>query len=109
MTSELPTKDQLYQQDVDGRPITQTEASAVGSDAGGSAVTAQSSYDKQQNLVDRAGEVASKYPAEITKDDAAEVQKAEAQLLGERPGKDSTWAKVQSIADQNAASIEQKK
>ncbi|KAK9416371.1 putative SMP domain-containing protein [Seiridium cardinale] len=117
MTSEFPSKDQLRQQAIDGRPITQSEASAIAtaeadrSDAGlvkgGSAATAQSLHDKQQNFLEKAGGAARKYPGEVTKEDAAEVQRAEARLLGERPGKGSTSAKVQSLADQNAASIGQ--
>ncbi|KAI0170265.1 hypothetical protein BJ166DRAFT_515533 [Pestalotiopsis sp. NC0098] len=115
MASDLPTKDQLHQQAVDGRPITDAEVSAIAhaeferSDAGpikgGSAATAQNLHDKQQDFLEKAGEVARKYPGEVTKGDAAEVQRAEARLLGERPGKGSTSAKVQSLADQNAASI----
>jgi hypothetical protein len=87
MSSELPTKDQLHQQVVEGRPITQSEASAIAaaeferSDAGpikgGSAATAQSLHDKQQNFLEKAGEVARKYPGEVTKEDAATVQRAE--------------------------------
>ncbi|KAF2996132.1 hypothetical protein E8E14_004000 [Neopestalotiopsis sp. 37M] len=118
MPSDLPTKDQLHQQVVDGRPITKSEVADIAhaeserSDAGpikgGSAATAQSLHNKQQNFLEMAGEVARKYPGEITKQDAAEVQRAEARLLGERPGKGSTSAQVQSLTDQNAASIDKR-
>jgi hypothetical protein len=87
MASGLPTKDQLHQQVVDGRPITKSEVTDIAhaeserSDAGpvkgGSAATAQSLYDKQQNVVEKAGEVTRKCPGEITKQDAAEVQRAD--------------------------------
>lgn len=87
MASDLPTKDQLHQQAVDGRPITDAEVSAIAhaeferSDAGpikgGSAATAQNLHDKQQDFLEKAGEVARKYPGEVTKGDAAEVQRAE--------------------------------
>ncbi|KAK6077104.1 hypothetical protein SCUP234_06843 [Seiridium cupressi] len=91
MTSEFPSKDQLRQQAIDGRPITQSEASAIAtaeadrSDAGlvkgGSAATAQSLHDKQQNFLEKAGGAARKYPGEVTKEDAAEVQRAEVRFL----------------------------
>lgn len=83
----LPTKDDIKSQAVDGRPITQVEASAIASEEssltgsgpikGGAAATAQSLHDKQQNFLEKAGEVARKPPTEVTKEDAAEVQRAE--------------------------------
>lgn len=87
MTSLLPNKDELREQAVEGRPITQTEASTIASAEseltglgpikGGSAATAQSLHDKQQNFVAKAGDVARKPANEITKEDAAQVQSAE--------------------------------
>ncbi|KAL0931434.1 seed maturation protein pm25-like protein [Colletotrichum truncatum] len=111
MEPEFPNKSELQKQAVEGRPITQTEASTVatlesnmtgsGPIKGGSAATAQSLHDKQQNFVATAGEVARKPANEITKEDAAHVQSAEARVLGGRPPKGSTSADVQSLADEN--------
>jgi len=85
--SDLPTKDDIKSQAVDGRPITQAEASAIASEEsaltgsgpikGGAAATAQSLHDKQMNFLEKAGEVVRKAPTEVTKEDAAEVQRAE--------------------------------
>ncbi|EXL63189.1 hypothetical protein FOCG_01555 [Fusarium oxysporum f. sp. radicis-lycopersici 26381] len=107
----LPTKDDIKAQAVDGRPITQAEASAIASEEsaltgsgpikGGVAATAQSLHDKQQNFLEKAGEVVRKPPTEVTKEDAAEVQRAEARAKGGPPGKGSTAADVQSVADTN--------
>ncbi|KAI1029497.1 hypothetical protein LB504_010784 [Fusarium proliferatum] len=109
--SDLPTKDDIKSQAVDGRPITQAEASAIASEEsaltgsgpikGGAAATAQSLHDKQQNFLEKAGEVVRKPPTEVTKEDAAEVQRAEARAKGGPPGKGSTAADVQSVADTN--------
>ncbi|KAF5656127.1 seed maturation pm25 [Fusarium heterosporum] len=110
--SNLPTKDDIKAQAVDGHPITQTEASAIASEEsgltgggpikGGAAATAQSLHDKQNNFFEKAGNVARKPSSEVTKEDAAEVQKAEARVNGGPPGKGSTAASVQAIADKNA-------
>ncbi|KAI1370402.1 hypothetical protein F4677DRAFT_363867 [Hypoxylon crocopeplum] len=107
MEGELPPKEELHQRAVEGRPITQSEASALaatetemtgfGPIKGGPAAAAQSQHDRQQNFLAKAGEVARK-PVD---EDAREVQKAEARALGEPPGKGSTSANVQSLADQN--------
>uniref|UniRef100_A0A0D2YGD1 SMP domain-containing protein n=1 Tax=Fusarium oxysporum (strain Fo5176) TaxID=660025 RepID=A0A0D2YGD1_FUSOF len=114
----LPTKDDIKAQAVDGRPITQAEAAAIASEEsaltgsgpikGGVAATAQSLHDKQQNFLEKAGEVVRKPPTEVTKEDAAEVQRAEviyraglARAKGGPPGKGSTAADVQSVADTN--------
>ncbi|KAF5018005.1 hypothetical protein F66182_10031 [Fusarium sp. NRRL 66182] len=109
--AQLPTKDELKVQAVDGRPITQSEAAAIASEEsgltgggpikGGAAATAQSLHDKQINFVEKAGEVARKPVDEVTKEDAAEVQKAEARAKGGPPGKGSTSADIQSVADTN--------
>ncbi|KAF4338742.1 seed maturation pm25 [Fusarium beomiforme] len=110
--SDFPTKDDIKAQAVDGRPITQAEASALASEEssltgsgpikGGAAATAQSLHDKQQNFLAKAGEVVRKPVNEVTKEDAAEVQRAEARAKGGPPGKGSTAADVQSVADSNA-------
>lgn len=88
MEPEVPSKPQLQAQAQEGRPITQAEASSIaaaesaltegrGPIKGGAASTAQSLHDRQQNFLERAGEVARKPAAEITKEDAAQVQGAE--------------------------------
>ena len=84
---EVPSKADLDVQAHEGRPITQAEASDIASAEslitergpikGGAAATAQSLHDKQQNFLGKAGEVARKPASEVTKEDAAEVQKAE--------------------------------
>ncbi|KAF5990092.1 hypothetical protein FBULB1_288 [Fusarium bulbicola] len=109
--ADLLNKDDIKAQAVDGRPITQAEASAIASEEsaltgsvpikGGAAATAQSLHDKQQNFLEKAGEVVRKAPAKVTKEDAAEVQRAEARAKGGPPGKVSTAADVQSVADTN--------
>lgn len=85
--SNLPTKDDIKAQAVNGHPITQTEASMIASEEssltgggpikGGAAATAQSLHDKQNNFLETAGNVVRKAPTEVTKEDAAEVQRAE--------------------------------
>ncbi|KAM0261571.1 hypothetical protein ACHAPA_009741 [Fusarium lateritium] len=112
--SNLPNKDDIKAQAVDGRPITQTEASMIASEEsgltgggpikGGAAATAQSLHDKQINFLEKAGEIVRKSPTEVTKEDAAEVQRAEARANGGPPGKGSTAANVQAVADKNAQS-----
>ncbi len=132
MDSELPHKEALAEQAAQGRPITQSEASAIahaesdmtrrGPIKGGAAATAQSLHDRQQNFYGVAGEVARKPAGEVTREDAARVQHFEVcnsrttrecradrrdgeqtRVLGHAPGKDSLSAEVQSIADHNAA------
>ncbi|KAK4187019.1 hypothetical protein QBC35DRAFT_515814 [Podospora australis] len=112
MDSELPSKEQLATQAVDGRPITQSAAATIaaaesdmtgrGPIKGGPAATAQSLHDRQENFLAAADEVAHKNAEEITKEDAAKVQHFEARALGHPGGKDSFGAHVQSIADHNA-------
>lgn len=87
MEPNVPSKSELQTQAQEGRPITQTEASEIaatestiterGPIKGGAAATAQSLHDRQQNFLGKAGEVARKPPSEITKEDAAQVQRAE--------------------------------
>lgn len=87
MNSELPTKDELMARTADELPITQDEASKIaaaesdmtgrGPIKGGPAAIAQSLHDKQQNFLAKASEVAHKSADEITKEDAAEVQRSE--------------------------------
>ncbi|KAK6954633.1 hypothetical protein Daesc_004600 [Daldinia eschscholtzii] len=106
MEGELPPKEELHQRAVEGHPITQTEASRLaaaetditgfGPIKGGPAAVAQSEHDRQQNFIAKAGEVARKPADQITKEDAAQ-----ARALGGPPGKGSTAASVQSLADQN--------
>ena len=84
MDSELPPRSQLTAQVINGRPITQSEASAIahaesdmtrrGPIKGGTAATAQSLHDRQQNFYGVAGEVARKPSEEVTREDAARVQ-----------------------------------
>ncbi len=87
MESELPTKTSLESQAASGRPITQAEATAIahaesdmtrrGSIKGGTAATAQALHDRQQNFYEVAGEVARKPSEEVTREDAARVQRFE--------------------------------
>lgn len=87
MEPSLPPKEELSARAVEGHPITQKEASEIaasetdmtgfGPIKGGPASVAQSIHDRQQNFFEKAGDVARKPPDEVTKDDAAEVQKAE--------------------------------
>ncbi|KAK7750931.1 hypothetical protein SLS62_007063 [Diatrype stigma] len=112
MEPEVPSKPKLQAQARDGRPITQAEASSIaatestiterGPIKGGAAATAQSLHDRQQNFLAKAGEVARKPATGITKEDAAQVQRAEARAAGGPPGRGSASAKVQSLADENA-------
>lgn len=84
MESELPGKEQLAAQATEGRPITQSEASAIAHDEsdmtrrgpikGGPAATAQSLHDRQQNFLGVAGDVARKPSGEVTREDARRVQ-----------------------------------
>ncbi|KAJ4288286.1 hypothetical protein N0V88_007478 [Collariella sp. IMI 366227] len=116
MESELPHQEQLAAQAEDGRPITQSEASAIahaesdmtrrGPIRGGPAATAQSLHDRQQNFLEVAGKVARKKAEEVTREDARRVQHFEARALGHAPGKDSLSAEVQSIADHNVQAHE---
>ncbi|KAI0135813.1 hypothetical protein F4814DRAFT_444617 [Daldinia grandis] len=111
MEGELPPKEELHQRAVEGHPITQAEASRLaaaetditgfGPIKGGPAAIAQSEHDRQQNFLAKAGEIARKPADQITKEDAAQ-----ARAFGEPPGKGSTAASVQSLADQNAKSKE---
>jgi hypothetical protein len=87
MAPEIPRKDELQERAVDGHPVTKSEVSAIAQEEsdltgrgpikGGVAATAQSVQAKQQNYVEAAGDVSRKPTEEITKEDAAEVQKAE--------------------------------
>ncbi|OTB01747.1 hypothetical protein M426DRAFT_63566 [Hypoxylon sp. CI-4A] len=111
MEGELPPKEELHKRAVEGHPITQAEASELaaaetditgfGPIKGGPAAQAQSDHDRQQNFFAKAGEIARKPVGQVTKEDAAQVQKAETRALGGPPGKGSTSAIVQSLADQN--------
>ena len=84
---EIPSKVELDAQAHEGQPITQAEASDIaasesliterGPIKGGAAATAQSLHDRQQNFLEKAGEVARKPADEVTKEDAAAVQRAE--------------------------------
>ncbi|KAL2195249.1 hypothetical protein P885DRAFT_70821 [Corynascus similis CBS 632.67] len=117
MESELPPKEQLASQATEGRPITQSEASAIahaesdmtrrGPIKGGPAATAQSLHDRQQNFFGIAGDVARKPSTEVTKEDAKRVQHFEGRALGHPPGKNSLSAEVQSLADHNAQTTAQ--
>ncbi|WYZ39767.1 hypothetical protein EsH8_IV_000108 [Colletotrichum jinshuiense] len=108
----LPNKNEIREQAAEGEPITQTKASTLASAEtdltgfgpikGGTAATAQSIHDKQQNFIATAGEVARKPAQEVTREDAAQVQKAEARVLGGRPPKGSASAHAQALADENA-------
>ncbi|KAK1763414.1 hypothetical protein QBC33DRAFT_549620 [Phialemonium atrogriseum] len=110
---DYPQKTEIQKKAAEGSPITQPEASALASDEtdmtgfgpikGGTAATAQSIHDRQRNFTTTAGDLARKPPEEITKGDAADVQKKEARALGGvPPGRGSTSAYVQSMADHNA-------
>ncbi|GKT49807.1 uncharacterized protein ColSpa_09988 [Colletotrichum spaethianum] len=90
MEPQLPNKDEICQQAAEGEPITQTKASTFasvendvtgfGPIKGGTAATAQSVHDKQQNFISKAGDVARKPAQEITKEDAAAIQSAEVEF-----------------------------
>lgn len=83
-------KDELKTRAVEGAPLSQAEVSnieseetartGVGPVKGGPAATAQSIHDKQQTFFQKAGDLARKPVSEITREDAAEVQKAEVSL-----------------------------
>ncbi|TQN69901.1 hypothetical protein CSHISOI_05576, partial [Colletotrichum shisoi] len=88
--------------------IAQSEKDQTGNPvpaAGGLTATAQSLHDKQQNFLVKEAEIEKKSESDITKDDAKEIQSAEARLLGHRPPTDSISAHIQSIADKNEKSI----
>jgi hypothetical protein len=80
-------KDELKARAVEGAPLSQAEVAAIesketsttgfGPVKGGPAATSQSIHDKQQRFFQKAGDLARKPVGEITKEDAAEVQKAE--------------------------------
>lgn len=80
-------KDELKTRAVEGAPLSQEEVSAIESEEtsrtgfgpvkGGPAATAQSIQDKQQTFFRKAGDLASKPVSELTREDAAEVQKPE--------------------------------
>lgn len=80
-------KDELKTRAAEGAPLSQDEVSAIESEEtsrtglgpvkGGPAATVQSIRDKQQTFFQKAGDLARKPVSEITKEDAAEVQKAE--------------------------------
>lgn len=84
-------KDELKTRAVEGAPLSQEEVSAIESEEtnrtgfgpvkGGPAATAQSIHDKQQTFFQKAGDLARKPVGEITKGDAADVQKAEVRYL----------------------------
>ncbi|KAG9254590.1 uncharacterized protein F5Z01DRAFT_80885 [Emericellopsis atlantica] len=111
MSGQLPDKDIIQDRAVHGLPVTNDEVSHIASAEseltgtgpikGGKAATAQSVHDKQQNFLEKAGDVARKPAEQITKEDAAEVQKAEARLIGGQPEKGSMSANLQSAADKN--------
>ncbi|RSL97998.1 hypothetical protein CDV31_012795 [Fusarium ambrosium] len=112
MEGDIPQKDELQARAMEGHPITQSEASTIAANEsdmtgrgpikGGTAATAQSIYDRQQNFLEKAGDIARKPIDEITKKDAAEVQSAESRLAGRPVGRGSFSSDVQSVADQNA-------
>ena len=87
MEGDIPQKDELQARAMEGRPITQSEASTIAANEsdmtgrgpikGGTAATAQSIHDRQQHFLEKAGDIARKPIDEITKKDAAEVQSAE--------------------------------
>lgn len=87
MEGEIPRKDELQDRAAHGHPLTKSEVSEIASAEsditgggpikGGAAATAQSVHDKQQNYVEKAGDVSRKPAEEITKEDVSEVMKAE--------------------------------
>ena len=93
MEGQLPDKNALKDRAANGHPITRAEVSHIASEEsdltgmgpikGGSAATAQSIRDRQQNYVETAGDVARKPASEITKEDAAHVQRAEVSIYTE--------------------------
>ncbi|KAJ0164904.1 hypothetical protein CTA2_12926 [Colletotrichum tanaceti] len=111
MDLQLPNKNEIREQAAEGEPITQTQASALASAEtdltgfgpikGGTAATAQSTHDKQQNFIAKTGDVARKPAQKITREDAAAIQSAEARVLGGRPPKGSASANAQALATEN--------
>ncbi|WQF75100.1 Putative Late embryogenesis abundant protein, SMP subgroup [Colletotrichum destructivum] len=133
MDPQLPNKNEIREQAAEGEPITQTQASTLASAEtdltgfgpikGGTAATAQSMHDKQQNFIAKTGDVARKPAQEITREDAAAIQSAEvrfisttltrmwqlsnhimheqARVLGGRPPKGSASANAQALATEN--------
>ncbi|CCF40551.1 hypothetical protein CH063_11084 [Colletotrichum higginsianum] len=88
--------------------IAQAEKAQTGNPVptvGGLTATAQSLHDKQQNFLVKKAEIEKKPESDITKDDAKEIQSAEARLLGHRPPTGSISAHIQSIADKNEKSL----
>ncbi|KAJ0330988.1 hypothetical protein COL922a_012125 [Colletotrichum nupharicola] len=86
--------------------IDKAEKALTGNDhtvKNGLAATAQSMHDKQQTVLKMEADLKSKPESDITKDDAQELQTAEARLLGHRPPVGSAAATFQSIADKNEA------
>ncbi|KAF4808801.1 hypothetical protein CGCSCA5_v012000 [Colletotrichum siamense] len=86
--------------------IDKAEKALTGNDhtvKNGLAATAQSIHDKQQTFLKMEADLKSKPESDITKDDAKELQTAEARLLGHRPPAGSAAATFQSIADKNEA------
>lgn len=87
MTYTTLPKNELRIRAVEGAPLSQGEVSAIESEETnrtglgpvkvGPAATAQSIHDKQQAFFQKAGDLARKPVGEITREDAAEVQKAE--------------------------------
>ncbi|KAK4164322.1 hypothetical protein QBC43DRAFT_317951 [Cladorrhinum sp. PSN259] len=107
MDGVLPNKELLIAEAADGKPITQSAASAIaaaesdmtgrGPIKGGPAATAQSIHDRQENFLAMAGDIARKPAEELTKEDVAKVQRFEARALGHPGGKDSISAEVQRV------------
>ncbi|KAJ5013522.1 hypothetical protein K4K57_002713 [Colletotrichum sp. SAR 10_99] len=86
--------------------IDKAEKALTGNDhtvKNGLAATAQSIHDKQQTFLKMEADLKSKPESDITKDDAKELQTAEARLLDHRPPAGSAAATFQSIADKNEA------
>ncbi|KAL1864050.1 hypothetical protein VTK73DRAFT_6231 [Phialemonium thermophilum] len=116
---DYPDKTTYLERAARGEPITQTEASHLAAEEtdmtgfgpiqGGTAATAQSLHDKQANFIAAAGDIARKPASEITKEDAAELQKKETRAAGGvPPGPGSTSSYAQSIADRNEKAREEK-
>lgn len=90
MDGVLPPKELLIAEAADGKPITQPAVSAIaaaesdmtgrGPIKGGPAATAQAIHDRQENFLAMAGDVARKPPQEVTKEDAAKVQRFEVRI-----------------------------
>ncbi|KZL73596.1 hypothetical protein CT0861_09669 [Colletotrichum tofieldiae] len=89
--------------------IAQAEKALTGNPipaAGGLAATAQSLHDKQQKFLAKEAEIEKKPESEITKDNAKEIQSAEARLLGHRPPAGSISAYTQSITDKKEKALQ---